>query len=161
MRHIALGLALLLGACGYHLVGHGDGQGAIPASVKLLNIQAHGEGMNLALELKQALETEQRRVRINAAAGDAQLQLQVQPPRFAPSAYDANGVASQYRMNYSGSLRLLQQGKEIWQSGPITEQGEVFVSSSPASIEAGKQQLLQSLRRLWLRDAVGRLRSGF
>ncbi len=157
--------ALLLSACGYHLVGHGDGPGAIPADVQRLALVARGEeGRQLLPGLRRELAADDLHISIGgrrADAADAFLIVRMQPVRFTPSAYDAAGIASQYRMLYSGSLMLERQGRTIWKSGSISEQGEVYVTGAPASIEASRQQLLRGLRKQWLRTAVGRLRSGF
>jgi len=159
-------VAMMLASCGYHLVGHGDGAGVIPADVQSLNIISHDEGNLLLPALREQLATDTLTVTGNAktvheSAHHARLILQVNPISFTPSAYDASGIAIQYRMVYSGSLILEREGTAIWQSGAFSAQGEVYVTGDPTSIEASRQQLLTGLRKQWLRTAVGRLRSGF
>jgi len=91
----------------------------------------------------------------------ANLLVTIFPLGFNPSAYDAAGVATQYRMVYSGSLSLERGSGAIWQSGVMQRQGDVYVTGGPTSIEASRQRLLDDLREQWLQDALGRLRSGF
>jgi len=159
-------VAMLLASCGYHLVGHGDGPGVIPADVRSLNIIGHDEGEMLLPTLRNQLATDTLSVTTNAKmvsgnAHHARLILQLNPVSFAASAYGVSGIAIQYRMVYSGSLTLERDGATIWQSGLLSEQGEVYVTGDPTSIEASRQQLLAGLRKQWLRTAVSRLRSGF
>jgi len=158
--------ALLLSACGYHLVGHGEGRGAIPENVHSLSIVAEGEGNQLLTGLRERLSSAELTVDLNLknlteAPNHARLIVQVAPASFSPSAFDAAGIASQYRMVYRGALTLDHNGKTIWQSGNLVEQGEVYVTGDPTSIEASREQLLRGLRKQWLQTAVSRLRSGF
>jgi len=162
--------ALLLGGCGYHLVGHSDGKGVIPEDVsRLILMSQGGEGELQTLALRDGLQTDHLAVMIQPGHGaladdgiqDARLLVQISPVRFSASAFDATGVASQYRMVYEGRLSLLHHGETIWQSGNLSEQGEVYVTTDPTSIEASRQQLLRNLRKQWLRTALGRIRSGF
>ncbi len=168
VRRVALCMIamLLLAGCGYHLVGHGDGGGVIPAGVHSLNIVARGEGEQLLSDLQGRLNSDQLTVSINSrdsdkGSGYARLIVQISLVRFTPSAYDASGIASQYRMVYAGSISLEQNGQVIWQSGKLAEQGDVYVSGDPASIEASRRELLRGLRKQWLQTAVSRLNSGF
>ncbi|MDX8406883.1 MAG: adenosylmethionine-8-amino-7-oxononanoate aminotransferase [Mariprofundaceae bacterium] len=158
--------ALLLSACGYHLVGHGEGRGAIPEAVHSLSLVADSEGKQLLPGLRERLGSAALAVSLDPqdsleAPDHARLIVQVSPASFTPSAFDASGIASQYRMVYAGSMTLEHNGRTIWQSGRLVEQGEVYVTGDPASIEASRAQLLRGLRKQWLQTAVSRLRSGF
>ncbi|PJA33504.1 MAG: adenosylmethionine-8-amino-7-oxononanoate aminotransferase [Zetaproteobacteria bacterium CG_4_9_14_3_um_filter_53_7] len=162
------GLALLLlslSGCGYHLVGHGSGAGAIPADVKTVTIAVNGDSQKVLSLLRQRLTSEAYALTDAADAIDegthAILRVNIAPLMFVPSAYDISGMATQYRMTYSGSLSVQRSGQNIWQSGNISQQGDVYESGGPASTEASKERLLRDLRQQWVTDALGRLRSGF
>jgi len=162
---MALLLALSLGSCGYHLVGHGDGTGgAIPADVKAISLVGNADAALLS-QLRQHLQSDRYAIidakDIDNLATHAMLHINISPLRFTPSTYDASGIATQYRMIYTGSLMLVKEGKTIWQSGAISSQGDVYVAGGPTSIEASRERLLQDLHKQWLSDAVGRIRSGF
>lgn len=158
--------ALLLSACGYHLVGHSDSEGAIAADVKTVSLMLRGEiDRQFISNLKQRLSSDKYAL-IEAKdvvdqQSHASLNVTIAPLRFTPSTYDAAGVATQYHMIFSGSLTLERDGKRSWQSGLIQTQGDVYVAGGPTSIEASRERLLKDLRKQWLQDALGRLRSGF
>ena len=158
-------LSLLLGGCGYHLVGHDDGSGAIPADVQTVSIAVSGDDTKVANLLRHRLESPRYTIIDAKDAMDlerhAMVRVNLTPVSFAPSAYDASGVASQYGMVFGGSIAVDRNGKTIWQSGTIQQQGNVYVSGGPTSIEASRERLLKDLRQAWVKDAVGRLRSGF
>jgi len=167
---MAVLLALALHGCGYHLVGHGDSSsGAIPADVKLLSLAGNAQPAIL-LALRQRLHSDRyaivdsNGIEANKTANEAtfaMLHINTAPLQFTPSTFDAAGLATQYRMIISGSLLLERQGETIWQSGTIQRQGDVFVSAEPTSIDASRKRLLRDLRKQWVSDAVGRIRSGF
>ena len=165
MMRILLPVLMLLTSCGYHLVGHGDGRGVIPADVRTLSIVGSGESQQLLASLRQRLKSDSFSLIEQDDIADeehhATLRLYVSPAAYNPSAYDAAGVAIQYTMLLSGSLQLNQRGGIIWQSGTIQRQGDVYVAGDPSSIEASRERLLRDLRKQWLQDAIGRLRSGF
>jgi outer membrane lipopolysaccharide assembly protein LptE/RlpB len=165
MMRILLPVLMLLTSCGYHLVGHGDGMGVIPADVRTLSIVGSGESQQMLAPLRQRLNSESFSLIEHGDSTDeehhATLRLHVAPVAFNPSAYDAAGVAIQYRMVISGSLQVERMGEIIWQSGTIQRLGDVFVVGDPTSIEASRERLLRDLRKQWLQDAMGRLRSGF
>lgn len=159
-------ITLLLNGCGYHLVGHGDGEGAIPADVATLSLIVAGSPDRMLEQmLRQRLNTDKYALINQQAVIDQQnhanLRIILSPVSYIPSAYDVAGVATQYRMTLSGSLILLRQGKSVWKSGLIQRQGDVYVTGGPTSIEASRERLLEDLRKLWVSDAIGRLRSGF
>jgi outer membrane lipopolysaccharide assembly protein LptE/RlpB len=165
MKYILLPVLMLLTSCGYHLVGQGGGVGVVPADVRTLSIVDSGGAQQMLSPLRQRLSSESFSLIEHDNIADeehhARLRLQISPVAFNPSAYDVAGVAIQYRMVLSGSLRLDRGGKVIWQSGTIQRWGDVFVAGDPTSIEASRERLLRDLRKQWLQDAIGRLRSGF
>ena len=165
MIRILLPVLMLLTSCGYHLVGHGDGMKVIPADVRTLSIVGSGETEQLLASLRQRLKSDSYSLIEHDDVADqehhATLRLHVSPAAYSPSAYDAAGVAIQYTMLLSGSLQLDQKGEILWQSGTIQRQGDVYVAGDPSSIEASRERLLRDLRKQWLQDAIGRLRSGF
>ncbi|PIP02832.1 MAG: adenosylmethionine-8-amino-7-oxononanoate aminotransferase, partial [Zetaproteobacteria bacterium CG23_combo_of_CG06-09_8_20_14_all_54_7] len=150
---------MLLSSCGYHLVGHGEGTGAIPADVHTVTITGNADARLLSM-LRQRLVSQRYQLIDGGAIADtahhALLHVQLNPLAFVPSAYDLSGVATQYRMTFTGSLMLEQDGKTLWQSGPIQRQGDVYVSGGPASIDASRTRLLSDLQKQWVSDAVGR-----
>jgi len=156
---------LALTGCGYHLVGHGGSSGAIPADVQAISLVGNADAQLLS-QLRQRLQSDRYAIvdtadMINEQTPQAMLHINIAPLTFIPSAFDAAGVATQYRMSFGGALMLERQGKTLWQSGLIQRQGDVFVTGDPTSIEASRQRLLNDLQQQWLSDAVGRLRSGF
>ncbi|GAV19566.1 hypothetical protein MMIC_P0513 [Mariprofundus micogutta] len=169
MRHIlltaVLAMTLLLNGCGYHLVGHGESSGAIPADIKTVTINVSGDKQKALSIFRNRLSSESFALVDSAEVVDADahavLHVNIQPVAFVPSAYDAAGVATQYQMTYSGSLFVQRSGQRVWQSGILLQRGDVFVTGGPASIEASKERLLRDLRKQWVNDALGRLRSGF
>jgi outer membrane lipopolysaccharide assembly protein LptE/RlpB len=165
MIRILLPVLMLLTSCGYHLVGHGDGTGVIPADVRTLSIVGSGEAQQLLAPLRQRLSSESFSLIDHDDLTDeehhATLRLHLSPPAYNPSAYDVAGVAIQYTMVVSGSLQVDRRGEIIWQSGTIQRRGDVYVAGDPTSIEASRERLLRDLRKQWLQDAIGRLRSGF
>jgi len=159
-------MALLLSACGYHLVGQGDGQGAIPSDVRTLSLIVQGANSpQLSEQLKQQLASDRYALVAPQDVLDeethANLRVTILPLGFNPSAYDVAGVATQYRMTYSGTLSLDRKDGTIWRSGVIQRQGDIYVTGGPTTIQASRQRLQDDLRKQWLQDAMGRLRSGF
>lgn len=162
---LALTACLPLASCGYHLVGQGGGSGAIPADVRTVDIVVSGNDRQMLSQLRQRLVsghyTLVDRSDVSETENHATIRVTIAPVSFVPSAYDASGVASQYGMVFSGSLLVERMGETIWQSGVIQQQGTVYISGGPTSIEASRERLLKDLRKQWLQDAAGRLRSGF
>jgi len=159
-----LSALLSLAGCGYHLVGHGGGSGAIPAEVKTVSISGNANATLLS-RLQQRLHSERYAIVEAGAVADrshhASIEVKMIPLIFLPSTFDINGVATQYRMTIAGSITIRHHDKTVWQSGAIQRQGDVFVTGGPTSIEASRQRLQQDLSKQWLSDAVGRIRSGF
>lgn len=161
-------LPLLLTGCGYHLAGHETGSGAVPADVQTLSLQVQGEDpARLLPELKRRMQRSKTTYRlvdndvVVAADTHARLFLQNESEHFVPSAYDANGIAVQYRLTIAATLQLYHGGELVWSSGNMAISGDVYVTGDPVSIEASRQQVRRDLRSEWVRRAWSRLRSGF
>jgi len=155
---------LILNGCGYHLVGHGDEVGVIPADITTISIVGNAESTTLA-SFRQHLHSDAYAIleddNVEDTEHHAVIHVNIPPPSFTPSAYSSGGVATQYRMVLAGSVTITRQGETIWQSGNIQRQGDVFVTGGPTSIEASRERLLKDLSKQWLNDAVSRMRSGF
>jgi len=170
VSRLAMSATLALVGCGYHLVGHGDGHGdniggAIPADITTLSLVGNADATLMA-QLQQRLHSERFSIVDKASviedkAHYAMLHINIAALVFTPSVFDAAGLATQYHMVFSGALRLDRQGEVIWQSGIMQRQDDVFVTGDPTNIEAGRERVLTDLKRQWLSDAVGRIRSGF
>jgi len=161
-------LAAMLGSCGYHLAGHSGTHGAIPPGTQTVVIRASGLDANW---LAQALMA---RMRIGA---DYALQRADEPHavdtntvelrignvsvQFVPTAYDRSGIAVQYRLTLTASIGVFQGETALWQSGPMAESGNVYVTGGPASIEASRHRVERYMRQQWARRAWERLQSGF
>lgn len=150
---------LMLGSCGYHLVGHGEGTGAIPADVHSVMLIGSAASRPYLPLMRDRLE--RGGYRVGMRQGEVTLRLSHQAEQFVPSAYDRSGVATQYRLTVSGSATLERGGKAIWRSGHVTVQDDVYVTAGLASIEASHRQLADDLHKEWVRRIWSRLRSGF
>jgi len=165
LRRLAVGClvllmgGLMLGSCGYHLVGHGDGTGAIPADVHSVMLVGSSASRPYLPLLRDRLQ--RGGYTVGATQGEVTLRVAHQPERFVPSAYDRSGVATQYRLIVSGSVELEQGGRTIWRSGNISLQDDVYVTAGLASIEASHRRLADDLHKEWVRQVWSRLRSGF
>jgi len=155
-------LMLTLNACGYHLVGQGEGSGAIPDNASQVVVIGN-TGKLLALFRQKLLQSSDVPVVNMKEAMDDAIQIRVEhiSETTTVSAFDASGIANQYRVTVSASLRILQSGKELWKSGVISTSGDVFATGGAVAIEAQKERVLQDLRDEWAQKALGRLRSGF
>jgi len=155
---------LMLASCGYHLVGHGNGSGAIPADIKTVSISGNADATLLS-QFRQRLHSEQFVIidadSVTDRSRHASVVINMSPLVFTPSTFDANGAATQYRMMMAGSISIEQDNDTLWQSGLIQRQGDVFVTGGPTSIEASRQRLQDDLSKQWLNDAIGRIHSGF
>jgi len=164
LRAAMLAVLLSLAGCGYHLVGHGGGAGAIPADITTVTVAGNAEA-GLLSRLRQQLQSDRYAMVDSRAVTDkahhATVLIHMSALTFTPSAFDISGVATQYRMTITGEVQVDIDDKTIWQSGPIQRQGDVFVTGGPTSIEASKQRLQKDLSRQWISDAIGRIRSGF
>ena len=158
-------LTLSLSACGYNLVGHGGGSGAIPADVKTVSLAVYGDNQKVLSLFRQGLVSDSFTLIESADVEDSKshvvVRINLAQLLFVPSAYDIAGVATQYRMTYAGVVSVQRAEKQLWQSGRVQRTGSVYVTGGPASIEASRERLLRDLRKQWVSDALGRLRSGF
>lgn len=158
---------LMLSGCGYHLVGQGDGSGAIPADVVTVSIRSSGStAQALASRLKRQLESGASYSFVDAgsvsdAATHAEIRIENASESFVPSAYDRSGIASQYRMTLHAGIRVFRSGEAIWDSGVLSFAGDVYVAGGPAGIEASRERIRADLQKEWVRSAAGRIRSGF
>lgn len=168
LNRLLILLLLVLGGCGYHLAGHGDG-GVIGSDIRTVSVQGFGVSDQLQIAFKnqlsrsygaqltvispsQEIEDEDRHMQIRLEQGGE---------AFVPSAYDTSGVATQYRLTVGANVRLYQGGKVIWESGVIQAAGDVYAVGGPSGIEASKSRLLRDLHKQWAVRAVQQLRSGF
>jgi outer membrane lipopolysaccharide assembly protein LptE/RlpB len=164
----ALVLAVSLGGCGYHLAGQGDAHGAIPPGTQTVVVRASGLDANrLAQELMARMRVGSdytlQRADAPHATGEGVVELRIENASvsFVPAAYDRTGIAIQYRLTLSASLSLYRGQTALWQSGPMAAGGDVYVTGSPASVEASRDRVAQEMRRQWARQAWERLQSGF
>jgi outer membrane lipopolysaccharide assembly protein LptE/RlpB len=161
--------AMALASCGYHLAGHGDGAGVIPADVKTVSLQAtNATAETLMPELKRHFLTKRDKGyelvdadKAKDSETHADVRLEQASERFVPTAYDATGVATQYRLIISGNIRIYRSGKLLWESGAISESGDVFVTGGPVGVEASRSRIQRDLRKQWAARAWNRLSSGF
>lgn len=168
-RRVALPVmvAMALSSCGYHLVGHGDGTGAIPGDVATISVQAVGKAAKPFLSgLKHQLEGSDRYKVIDAESvsdeqSHAVIRIEQASESFVPSAYDQSGIATQYRMTIRGNVRLYRAEKMIWESGIISKSGIVFVTGGPTGIEASRKRIQKDLRSEWIMAVSSRIGSGF
>jgi len=156
-------LAFFVSSCGYHLVGQGDGQGAIPEDVESIAMQARDEvARPLAEGLRRQLEIGDGYHFVKTKRGaDAEIWIEKASETFVPSAYDSKGIASQYRMTLRAGVVIHRDGKKIWGSGVISVSGDVYVAGGPAGIEASRQRIRRDLQKEWIFNAASRIRSGF
>ncbi len=166
MRGLLLGfiLALFLNACGYHLVGQGGDAGVIPEDATQVVVMATGNSGKLLRVFRQKLVQSGDVPIVSSKDADSdavEIRMEHVSESMSASAFDAAGIANQYRVTISGSLRVLQSGKELWASEVISVSGDVFVSGGAVAIEAHKERVSEALRDEWVQKALGRLRSGF
>jgi len=160
-------LLLLPASCGYRLVGQGGESGVIPAEVMTLSVQATNTiARGLAPGLKRQLARGGRYAVVSGKepvddATHALLRIDQASELFAPSAYDASGIATQYRMRLTAAVRIYRAGKLFWESGAIVVAGDVFVAGGPASIESSRERIRRDLQKEWVQTVMARIRSGF
>ena len=156
-----------MSSCGYHLVGQGDGSGAIPEDVVTVSLEAKGEtAQQMQLLLKRQLAgSEHYKVVASEDVPDMQshavLRIAQASESFTPSAYDQSGLASQYRMTIHGRVQLIRQDETVWDSGIITKSDDVFVAGGPTGIESSRKRIREDLQKEWVYAVWGRINSGF
>ncbi|RMG92054.1 MAG: adenosylmethionine-8-amino-7-oxononanoate aminotransferase [Zetaproteobacteria bacterium] len=158
-RLLILLLGLLPAACGYHLAGHG--KGALPEDVKKVSLHANGVPHYVVSVLQQRLASAGYKLTQVQQEAEAEIRLQQDHVKYQPSAFDRAGIAVQYTMSIRGHMTILVHDQETWDSGVVTQTGDVFVSGGPASIEASRNRLEKDLQRQWLQKVWSRFRSGF
>ncbi len=170
---LVVALGLLLGACGYHLVGQG-GSVVIPDDVTSasLTTNAGKDGKVLLAELQQLWLQRNHLPPLRKSEdgpGDPHhviLRIEQAKTAFVPVAFDASGLAIQYQLRVSAVLQMYRQDTLIWSSGVVSSSADIFgdataLANNPASIEAEKETLSEQLYRKWAREALARLQSGF
>ena len=163
MKNICILLSLLLSACGYHLVGQGDGAGVIPADAQQVVIVG-GDNESLKSVFTQTFKQSMDLPVVHASEADAhtaEIHLENISEQLNATAFDASGIANQYQLTISAGLRVLQGGKELWSMPSMAVSADVFATGGSAEIEAQKVSVAKSLREEWARKAMARLRSGF
>jgi len=158
----AIFLALLVSGCGYHLAG--GPPRALPQDVRSLAVIPVGEEAEmLSTGILQELELRVGDVALLRGGEDAQAELRIGPlsSTYDAAAFDAQGVATAFKATLSGELSLWRDGAVIWSSGDIFMHEDVYATGGPASIEASKARVLESLRQRWRREAMQHLTSGF
>lgn len=167
---LILTLASLLTSCGYHLVGRGESK-VIPDDVISASLTSQGTQQDKALlaELRQAWLQRESLPSLQAkvvAQKHVSLRIESSSEAFTPVAFNASGLAIQYRLSVSGVLQMYQDNKLIWGSGQVVSSADIFgdaaaLTNNPASIEAEREALIEQLRKQWAQDALARLQSGF
>jgi len=165
--YFAVFCMLSLSACGYHLVGQG-GEGVIPEDATQVIVSASGNAGQLLSAFRQKIAQSSdvpvvnaKDARNDATGNSVEIRLEHSSESMNASAFDAAGIANQYRVTISASLYVSQSGKELWRSGNISVSGDVFATGGVVAIEAQKQRVAKDLRAEWVQKALGRLRSGF
>ncbi len=168
----------LLASCSYHLVGSGGGVGVIPSTVQQLQVGVDSGQVNevLGKQLLQYMQAQTLPYNLSAVeddrASDAiltgpiddRVKLVVKQGQefWQPSAYTTSGLVSQYRLTWRASLTLYERGgRVLWESGLLSESGEVYDDGTGIGVEAAKEMLLQQLAQQWVAQAWARLQSGF
>ncbi|HID36846.1 MAG TPA: hypothetical protein EYP39_05650 [Ghiorsea sp.] len=167
---LTLTLVVLLTSCGYHLVGQGKSN-VIPEQVVSASLTSQGAAQDKALlaELRQAwIQRKSLPVLQDKTQNTQHVSLRIESASevFTPVAFNVSGLAIQYRLSVSASLKMYQNNALIWQSGLVVSSADIFgdaaaLTNNPASIEAERETLLEQLRKQWAQDALARLQSGF
>ncbi len=158
---------LMLSGCGYHLVGHGDSSGAIPEDVVSVSVESPALfASGLVSALKRQLDGSDRYKVIAPEdvvdeSTHAVIRVEQVSEQFVPSAYDASGIATQYRLTLRGRVVLYREGRRVWESGSISKAGDVFVAGGPSGIEASRRRIREDIEKEWVYAAVSRINSGF
>jgi len=160
MRGAIVAVALVLGACGYHLAG--QGRGAVPEDVSIVKVTGDdASARNIVTAWRNYVSDHAKGFVVGEDHADAELRLGAISETFKPVSFDAAGVAITYRLSRSGSISLWRKDVRIWSSGAISVQGDVYAVGGPTSIEASRARLRRDLDRQWIREAWLKLTSGF
>ncbi|MDQ7002807.1 MAG: hypothetical protein Q9N02_09005 [Ghiorsea sp.] len=161
----ALLLTLLLSSCGYHLVGQGEST-VIPHGVETawLEADASSQGQALQLELAALWQENSRLPALHdVKPNKAHVTVRIEQVHetFSPIGFDAAGLAVQYRLSISATLRMYQAGSLIWQASGVLVSADVFAGNDPSVIESERARLTKQLQISWAKSALARLQSGF
>lgn len=161
LKSICYLLPLLLAACGYHLVGQGGDAGLIETG-ELVHVQADNEqGKILVRQLKVQLQRRGYTLVDSSSEAKAQLHIQHASEKLSPTAYDASGLAVQYRLTIQADASLWRGGEEVWREAAINASGDIFASGGPSDVDAQQRTVSHQLQQSWVRECVARLQSGF
>ncbi|MDQ6979406.1 MAG: LPS assembly lipoprotein LptE [Mariprofundaceae bacterium] len=152
---------LLLTACGYHLVGQGEGAGLIQKNEVIYAQADSAVAQTLRDDLVKELERRGYSISDDSAITAVSLHIRQASEQLSPSAYDASGLAVQYRLTLRADAVLWRDGAEVWRADAVTVQGDVFASGGPSDIEAQQSSVSQQLHKAWVRRAMAQLQSGF
>jgi len=159
---LSLSLCLLLSACGYHLMGMG--QGVVPADAKVVRLIGAGGDERFTSDMLAFLRDNASYSVISASSekqADAELHLSKLTESLSPITYDASGIVTVDRMSLTGELSLWRDNEQIWQSGTVSAFEDVDVSGGPTAIESAKSRIRSDLQTQWMRQAWLKLSSGF
>ena len=156
---------MLLSGCGYHLVGQGESN-VIPEGVHTANLTTNAgvQGKLLLAELHQLWTQNTSLPALSKKDPQVMLRIEGANNTFIPIAYDASGLAIQYKLSVSGILNMYKDDTLIWSSSIIVVDATVFgdaSSNNPSVVEAERQTLQEQLYLQWAQDALARLQSGF
>jgi len=162
MKYVAVLITciMVLSGCGYHLAGQADGEGMIPAGADVAIQGAMQRAWQQALS-EQLSQHYALRKASDANADTFLLRVLHPSEHLLATAYDASGIAEQYRLQLSAAMLLEHQGKVLWESGTVTVAGDVFATSDTANITSQQEKLSRELYDEWARRALSRMRSGF
>lgn len=159
---VLLSLCLLLSACGYHLMG--TGQGVVPADVEVVRVIGAGGDEAFVTSLIAFLRNHASYKVIGGASGqeaDAELHVGRMNESLAAFTFDTSGIATVDRMTLTGDMSLWRDHEQIWRSGTISAYEDVDVSGGPTAIESAKARIRSDLEAQWMRQAWLKLSSGF
>jgi len=173
MVYVRLWLLLLLGlmpsACGYHLVGQGDSS-VVPDGVETAALSATTDATGKALlaEFQHVWVQHDELPSLQAAkASPKHVNVRIEQAKntFTPVAFDAAGLAIQYRLTISAVLNMYQENALIWSSGSVVVGANVFgdsaTANNPSVVEAERETLTEQLHLRWANETMTRFKSGF
>ena len=166
MRFVCtLTFVLLLGGCGYHLVGQGESK-VIPSEVQTawLETDASAKNKALLLELEVLWQGNKHLPALNDVKENkthVTVRIEQISENFTPIGFDAAGLAVQYRLSISATLRMYQDSSLIWKADGVLVSADVFAGDDPSVIESERARLTKQLQTSWARAALARLQSGF
>ncbi|MDQ6966181.1 MAG: hypothetical protein Q9M23_04570, partial [Mariprofundaceae bacterium] len=143
---------LLLSACGYHLMGMG--QGVVPTDVQVVRVIGAGGDERFSENLLAFMRDNANYKVIGGASeqeADAELHVSRLSESLATITYDASGIATVDRMSLTGEMSLWQENARIWHSGTISAYEDVDVAGGPTAIESAKTRIRSDLETQWMR----------